>query len=800
MGKLQQYQTSGITMTGMGQLTTAPIQESLASNERVNRFLSQVGQTFNEKANVYASEQAVKDAITNPITKEQIDQARQTGGNPIDSFLKGGTTYNDAIKKVLGQQVAGELRLELDQMSADVLEQVRTGAITNQGQALEKLQEPISAHVEFLTSIDPMLAEGYGAQATASARNYLNQADTVIRNQEEEKRLFNAETMKANVERDYENFLLANPNATLEQKQQYKDVIRKMARDMSFSGTRKQEKLAQQLDESLQLIDDGHHAKAIAQKYRGKTIAEVLNELPKDKSSEASYYMQSTDKDRFAKQINNELSYINSEIAARDKIARRELGLIESNYLAEGQRIPPAMIKKMYDLLEPGSELVDVVDEMVKQSNQIEQLNKSSLPDLIVELEDLMDRKIDPNQDLDITENQRLKILQPYTKNMLEALKKDPVGLIAKRDGQFEELDITDPDLSSKVLERKKMIERNAAKYGISDVDKDTMLLTKGEVDAFVSTYMKADGQQRTAMLQVLDTQFGADNSAALSQLVNGGLPTTAELSSYFNNPTLTERFLSFDDEEEQKKLKQVAKEKNTTYDEVRKEIANKFSEFNEVVMRQNQFNTSISTAKMDNIHDAFTYLAITHMQSGMSQSSAIKKAAEEFTDKFQIKDTYYVPTLYNGKDINAEEVITKAERIKDIHLEDFNGVPFGSLLEIADEEERMMEFKTQLVENGRWHNSPDGTGLIFGITMGDGSFAPIVNEQGNNLSFKFDDISMTVPGTNIDIAPPEGETIIERRGRKTRARERLQMTPDELRILKEKQARGRKVFGLDKE
>jgi hypothetical protein len=797
MGKLTQYQESGFQFSGMPQISTAPIQEALASNERVDRFLSQVGQTFAEKANVYASEQAVKDAITNPITKEQIDQARQTGGNPIEQFLTGGTTYNDAIKKVMGQQVAGELRLELDQMSSDILEQVRTGQITNQGQALQMLQEPISAHIEFLSGIDPVLAEGYGAQATASARNYLNQADTIIRNQEEEKRLFNAETMKANVERDYENFLLANPNADRKVRNAYKDVIRQMARDMSFSGTRKQEKLAQQLDESLQLIDDGHSVKVLADKYKGKTIDEVLDALPKDKSVEASDYMQSTNKEQFARLLKDELNNVNANIAARDRIAKRQLDVINNSYLAEGQRIPPAMIKEMYDLLEPGSELVDFVDEMVKQSNAIEQLNKSSLPDLIVELEDLMDRKIRLNEDLTIPETQRLKILQPYVKNMSEALAKDPVGLIGKRDGQYKELDLNSPTLANDVLQRKQLIERNAAKYGISDLDKDTMLLSKNEVDAFVSTYLQADGQQRTAMLQVLDKEFGADNSAALTQLVNGGLPTTAELSSYFNNPTLTERFLSFDDEEEQKRLKQVAKEKNTSYNDIRKEIANKFSEFNQVVMRQNEFNTSISTAKMDNIHDAFTYLAITHMQSGMSQSSAIKKAAEEFTDKFQIKDTYYVPTIYNGDEISAEEVITKAERIKDIHLEDFNGVPFGSLLEIADEEERMMEFKTQLVENGRWHNMPDGTGLIFGITMGDGSFAPIVNEQGNNLSFKFDDLTMTVPGTNIDITPPEGETIIERRGRKTRARERLQKTPDELRRLEEKKARGKKVFGL---
>lgn len=798
MGKLKQYQESGVQFSGMPQLSTAPIQEALASNERVNQFLSQVGQTFAQKANVYASEQAVKDAITNPITKEQIDQARKTGDNPIEQFLTGGTTYNEAIKKVLGQQVAGELRLELDQASSSILEMVRTGEITNQGQALQKLQEPISAHVEFLTTIDPTLAEAYGAQATASARNYLNQADTLIRNQEEEKRLFNAETMRANVERDYQNYLLSNPNATLEQRQQYKDVISKMARDMSFSGTRKQEKLAQQLADGLQFIDDGHHAKAIASKYRGKNINEVLNALPKDKSSEAGYYMQSTDKDRFAKLINNELSYINSEIAARDRLAQRELKIINDNYLADGQRIPPGKIKEMYDLVEPGSELMETIDAMVAQSNEIEQLNKTSLPDLVMERNELFDRKIDPNQDLDITETQRLKILEPYVKNMTEALNRDPVGLMGKRDGNFQELDLNDPDLANKVLARKQLVERNADKYGISDLDKDTMIFTKDEVNSFVNTYMRGDGQTRVAMLQVLDEKFGADNSAALVQLVNGGLPTTAELSSYFNNPTLTERFLSFDEKEEQDRLKTVAQELGTSYTKVREEVANQLAEFRNVVMLQNPFNKSIATQKMDNINDALTYLTINEMQSGQSMSNAVKKATDVLKDSFQLKDTYYVPTIYNGKPIDPDAVIAKAERIKDIHLADFNAVPFGSFMDIADENERDLEFRTQMVENGKWQNTADGTGLIYGITMADGSFGPIQNADGKFLTFKFNDIDMVVPFTNVDITPPKGETVLERRGRRTRAAERLTMSADELRILEEKKARGKRVFGLE--
>ena len=70
-------------------------------------------------------------------------------------------------------------------------------------------------------------------------------------------------------------------------------------------------------------------------------------------------------------------------------------------------------------------------------------------------------------------------------------------------------------------------------------------------------------------------------------------------------------------------------------------------------------------------------------------------------------------------------------------------------------------------------------------------------NRNGNFLTFKFDDTTMVVPFTNIDITIPKGETVIERRGRKTRARENLQRSADELRILEEKKARGKKVFGV---
>ena len=80
-------------------------------------------------------------------------------------------------------------------------------------------------------------------------------------------------------------------------------------------------------------------------------------------------------------------------------------------------------------------------------------------------------------------------------------------------------------------------------------------VMSNSEATGFVEQYKNGDQNMRIAMLQNLDAEFGDYNSNAMLQLTNVGLPVTAELSSFFNNPKLTERFLSFDSEDEQKRL-----------------------------------------------------------------------------------------------------------------------------------------------------------------------------------------------------------------------------------------------------
>jgi len=268
--------------------------------------------------------------------------------------------------------------------------------------------------------------------------------------------------------------------------------------------------------------------------------------------------------------------------------------------------------------------------------------------------------------------------------------------------------------------------------------------------------YVNGDQNMRIAMLQNLDAEFGDYNSNAMLQLTNAGLPVTAELSSFFNNPKLTERFLSFDSEDEQKRLKQFAKDNNITFNDVRRSIRENLSEFEDVVMRGSRFNTSVALDKMDNIVDVLSYYALNEMVAGESQGSAEKNSYNLIKDAFEIQDTFFVPLVYNGKNIksNVDFIIEKANLIKDFYIEDFGAVAFGSANELGSEEDiKLNEAMIDQMKNfGEWRNSADGTGLIYGIVFTDGSFGPVKNQEGEYLSFNFDDKSFTIPGTNKEM------------------------------------------------
>ena len=95
-------------------------------------------------------------------------------------------------------------------------------------------------------------------------------------------------------------------------------------------------------------------------------------------------------------------------------------------------------------------------------------------------------------------------------------------------------------------------------------------VMSQSQADSFVERYINGDQSMRVAMLQNLNAEFGTYNSQAMLQLSEAGLPVTAELSAFFNNPNITQKFLTFDSKE-QDRLKQFAKDKNVNFNTLEK-------------------------------------------------------------------------------------------------------------------------------------------------------------------------------------------------------------------------------------
>ena len=294
-------------------------------------------------------------------------------------------------------------------------------------------------------------------------------------------------------------------------------------------------------------------------------------------------------------------------------------------------------------------------------------------------------------------------------------------------------------------------------------------VMTKDSADQWVINYQNGDQNTRVAMLQTLDQQFGDNNSAAMLQLLDAGLPTTAELSSYFNNPNITKIFLSFDDDKEKEKLKQFGKDNdqafkfNTLRNDIRSD--KDIKAFENIIALNGGENSSIAADKMDNIVETLAYYTLNDMfVNGTNENVARKKAIALITNSFEIQDTYYVPVILNGKRLNQSQVdavINKATVIKDHYLSEFKAVPFGSANEKINNLEITEQFNVNL-QNGEWRNTANGESLIYGIVLADGAFSPIQNANDEFLEFRIDSFEdYTLPGTDIQMNMQLKKSII---------------------------------------
>ena len=154
-------------------------------------------------------------------------------------------------------------------------------------------------------------------------------------------------------------------------------------------------------------------------------------------------------------------------------------------------------------------------------------------------------------------------------------------------------------------------------------------------------------------------------------------------------------------------------------------------------------------------MQEVITYIAANKIFAGKDESKAIDEATGYITNNFDLKDTYFIPKIYNNKslvDSQRQHIERKANIIKEFYIDKLDIAPFKSGNEKITDDELNKSIKVQIQKNGMWVNTADGNGIVLAVTLSDGSIGLIENKKGELIKMNFDDSSFKLPTTNETI------------------------------------------------
>lgn len=342
-----------------------------------------------------------------------------------------------------------------------------------------------------------------------------------------------------------------------------------------------------------------------------------------------------------------------------------------------------------------------------------------------------------------------------------EMLKKDPASIVM----QFN------PDVKQKysdfINETDSAIkDRKFQKYIGSVVDAQKLIgvndekikvLPQQDAARIVQNYNNQDVNGKILFLNDLEKQYGDNYGRLLNQLTEpeNGLPITAEFVSYLGDSNFAKQALSIDTKEERDRLDKFLSTTTDSKKSLQSEIANELTDFRKVVMMGNPFTTSTPNKKLSNIQDVLTYIAANKMSRGMSMEDAVEESTSYIKNNFVLKDTYFIPRIYNNDMIRQPQIDLiekKANYIKDFNIDKLDLEPFKSNDKKISQDILDKGMKNQIKENGMWVNSPDGNGILLAVKFYDGSIGLLNNKKGELIKINFDDTSSKLPNSNENI------------------------------------------------
>ena len=417
--------------------------------------------------------------------------------------------------------------------------------------------------------------------------------------------------------------------------------------------------------------------------------------------------------------------------------------------------LPADVITEMENQLE-------TIDDTISKVKILNSINSKELKTTIEQYELEIDAKVQAGVIDFLVGEKKKEYYNNIVNNRQELLVTDPVKFVIDTNEDIkaavETIESTEDVTQKNILESELATAMIQIQTDLGVPKYDQKVMTSDTSKNFVNTYKKSDQNTRIAMLQGLELQFGDLNNKAFQQLLNDGLPETAILSAYFQNASMTEAFLSFDSPEKKEQLKDWGTNNGVKFNKLQKDIATSKSIriFEDIVAQNTGANSADTVDQMGSIVEILTYYTLNEMfTNNKNEVTARKDAIGIIKNNFQIEDTYYIPKIWDGKkllDSHLDIIVAKTEIIKDHYLDQWGAVAFGSMKDDTLTVDIESEFEINMKENGEWRNTSDGEGLIFGIILSDGEFAPVKNANGDFLEFDFDNDQYILPGTDIKL------------------------------------------------
>jgi len=178
MAGLPKYQQTGRVTPDMPQLDFANVKEAFRTSQAMTKGLDKISSFAFEKMGKQAEEDAIKNAIIQPLTLEQIQQANQRGESVSDLLnqVGGGEIYQDTYRKIQGKQLRSELEITAQQALSSIQSQVTLGQINDVNVISSKFDSIVSGFSKPLAELSPEEAVSFKQSMAVTANTFFKES------------------------------------------------------------------------------------------------------------------------------------------------------------------------------------------------------------------------------------------------------------------------------------------------------------------------------------------------------------------------------------------------------------------------------------------------------------------------------------------------------------------------------------------------------------------------------------------------------------------------------------------------